>query len=105
MNNIAHLLDRVLNGDLTGEKRVTGFVLLVFPFEGHGGRCNYISNATRADVVTMLKEAIRGAARCRGARIKKRGRAAAASLRFGVGIPVDESRMRRLTSHSRRARQ
>lgn len=34
----------------------TGFVLLVFPFESDEGRCNYISNARREDVKTLLKE-------------------------------------------------
>jgi len=59
MNEIARLLDSMLNGGRTGTERQTGFVLMVFPFAGHGGRCNYISNANRTDVVTMLKEQIR----------------------------------------------
>lgn len=56
MNRLAQLLDGVLNGDVRPKE--TGFVLLVFPFGDTEGRCNYISNAERADVVTMLKEQI-----------------------------------------------
>jgi hypothetical protein len=59
MNTLARLLDKVLNGDAKGHDRKTGFVLLVFPFEGSEGRCNYISNADRDDVVVMLKEQIK----------------------------------------------
>ena len=60
MNSIAHGLDETFNGPLKGNKRVTGFVLLVFPFEGHEGRCNYISNgADREDIVTLFKEQIK----------------------------------------------
>jgi len=57
MNALAHALDDMFN---EGEqpKRV-GFVLMVFPFENHEGRCNYISNAERADIVTLLKEQLR----------------------------------------------
>lgn len=56
MQGLARGVDEVLNGE-SGEKR-NGFVLLVFPFEGREGRCNYISNADRADIVTLLKEQI-----------------------------------------------
>lgn len=59
MNTLAHMLDHAFNGDAKGDDRQTGFVLLVFPFDGHEGRCNYISNADRNDVVTMLKEQIK----------------------------------------------
>jgi hypothetical protein len=54
MNVLAHVLDAEFNGGDTGRK--TGFVLLVFPFADHAGRCNYISNANRDDVVVLLKE-------------------------------------------------
>jgi hypothetical protein len=57
MNQLARCLDDVLNGKK--RPKLNGFILLVFPFEGHEGRCNYISNANRADVVTMLKEQIK----------------------------------------------
>jgi len=56
MNAVAEGLDKVFNGD---GKKETGFVLLVFPYDGHEGRANYISNgADRADVVTLMKEQI-----------------------------------------------
>jgi hypothetical protein len=56
MNTIADLLDGTFNGDAKGEDRKVGWCLMVFPFEGFEGRANYISNASRADVVTLLKE-------------------------------------------------
>jgi len=59
MKQVARMIDHVFNGPLTGEARTTGFILMVFPFEGHEGRCNYMSNAERKDVVTMLKEQIK----------------------------------------------
>jgi len=56
MNRIASLIDQAFN-PAPGRRR-TGFVLMVFPFDNasSGGRCNYISNANRDDVVTMLTE-------------------------------------------------
>lgn len=61
MNALAATLDKIFNGSTKAADRKTGFVLIVFPFsEAHeGGRANYISNANRRDVVTMLKEQIR----------------------------------------------
>lgn len=57
MQAIAGALDEMLNGPLKGAARQTGFVLLVFPFHSHGGRCNYISNgADRKDIVSLLRE-------------------------------------------------
>lgn len=59
MNDLAKALDRAFNGNLKGRDRKTGFVLLVFPFNNHDGRCNYISNgADRKDIVTLMKEQI-----------------------------------------------
>lgn len=55
MRDLANFLDGMFNGDLRGKDRTTGFCLMVFPFDGDG-RANYISNANREDVVTMLKE-------------------------------------------------
>jgi hypothetical protein len=57
MNALAHGIDQILNGEKRPKE--TGFVLMVFPFEGHEGRCNYISNAQRADIVIMLKEQLK----------------------------------------------
>jgi hypothetical protein len=60
MNRIAKALDATFNGDAKGAARKTGFVLLVFPFGGEDGRCNYISNgADRKDIVTLFKEQIK----------------------------------------------
>jgi hypothetical protein len=60
MNALAQALDAVFNGDRRGKDRLTGFVLLVFPFGAQGGRCNYISNgADRRDVVAFMKEQIK----------------------------------------------
>jgi hypothetical protein len=59
MNAIAQTLDAYLNGDTKGPARKTGFVLMVFPFKGFDGRCNYISNgADRKDIVTLMREMI-----------------------------------------------
>jgi len=58
MEFLARQIDHLFNGDLRGKDRTAGFVLLVFPFGDNGGRCNYMSNADRADVVIMLKEQI-----------------------------------------------
>ena len=57
MNDLAHTLDQIFNGDAKKGDRKTGFVLMVFPF-GEGGRCNYISNADRADVLATLKDQV-----------------------------------------------
>lgn len=60
MEFLARQLDHLFNGDLRGQDRKTGFVLMVFPFgEDITGRCNYISNgAGRDDVVALMKEMI-----------------------------------------------
>lgn len=59
MNALAAAIDRLFNGEATGNDRKTGFVLMVFPFGDHSGRCNYISNgADRKDVVVLMKEMI-----------------------------------------------
>jgi hypothetical protein len=53
MNSLAQYLDRFFNGPELSRK--TGFILMTFEF-GDKGRCNYISNAVRDDVVVLLKE-------------------------------------------------
>jgi hypothetical protein len=58
MNQLAYLLDEYFNGPDKGKDRQVGFCLMVFNF-GDAGRCNYISNADRADVVTLLHEQLR----------------------------------------------
>lgn len=59
MLGIADAIDDLLNPDRVQNKdlpRASGFVLMVFPFDNHQGRCNYISTARREDVVVMLRE-------------------------------------------------
>ena len=56
MNTMAHALDGIFNDDKKGDDRKIGFVLMVFPFGDEEGRCNYISNAHRPDVVKLLEE-------------------------------------------------
>ena len=59
MITIAGILDDHFNGPRKGAEREVGFVLLVFPFGGNEGRCNYISNgARRDDIVKMMREQI-----------------------------------------------
>ena len=59
MEAVAESLDHVFNGGRGGTDRTTGFVLLLFPFGDHSGRCNYISNgADRSDIVKLMKEQI-----------------------------------------------
>jgi hypothetical protein len=64
MVELARFLNEYFNGDLRGTARQTGFVLLVFPFQGHEGRVNYISNgADREDIIALFTQQI---ARFRG---------------------------------------
>jgi hypothetical protein len=59
MTAVAQALDEMFNGKAGGPGRKTGFVLMVFPFDDHTGRCNYMSNgASREDVATLMKEMI-----------------------------------------------
>lgn len=71
MRTVAGALDEMFNGENAGprakgepDKRETGFVLLVFPFDrmetrGGDSRCNFISNgADRKDVVALFKEMV-----------------------------------------------
>jgi hypothetical protein len=66
MNAIAAAFDEMLNADKAApnargvkDEREWGFVLLVFPFNGSDGRCNYISNgADRKDIIVLMKEMI-----------------------------------------------
>jgi len=54
MKMLAHFIDDYFNGP--AKERRVGFCLMLFNFGDGPGRCNYISNAERADVVTLLKE-------------------------------------------------
>ena len=58
LNYLADMLDGILNGPATGADRALGFVLMMFPFGSGDGRCNYISNANRADVLATLKHQV-----------------------------------------------
>jgi hypothetical protein len=59
MNKMAQIVDKVFNGDRTGEDRTTGFVLLIFPFgDAQQDRINYISNGERKDIIVAMKELI-----------------------------------------------
>jgi len=72
MKSVAGAIDLMFNGPVEKDKKTVGFILMVFPFEdgkGELGRCNYMSNAKREDVVVMLKEQIKrfeGQAEVRG---------------------------------------
>jgi hypothetical protein len=57
MNRLAGAIDEFLNGDK--RPRENGFVLMMFKMGDKPSRCNYISNAERANVVTLLKEQLR----------------------------------------------
>jgi hypothetical protein len=56
MNRLARSLDQLFNGEKRGTDREVGFVVLVFPIGDKEGRCNYVSNCKRDDVVIMMKE-------------------------------------------------
>jgi hypothetical protein len=57
MVTMARALDDYFNGEnCAPEDRTVGFICMVFPLNAQEGRCNYISNADRQDVIIMLKE-------------------------------------------------
>jgi hypothetical protein len=59
MTAVVRALDETFNNGKRGADREVGFVLMVFPFGAHDGRCNYASNgADRRDIVTLMKEMI-----------------------------------------------
>jgi hypothetical protein len=59
MNGLARGIDTIFNGEdaPVGEKKI-GWLLMSFPLESFDGRCNYISNANREDIVTLMKHQI-----------------------------------------------
>lgn len=69
MRALAQGIDGIVNPD--SEKKETGFLLMLFPLEGHAGRCNYISNAERSDVQVLLREQL---ARFEGRMVDEAGR-------------------------------
>lgn len=56
LNTMAQVVDEYFNGKDRSIPRKAGFVLMLFPFNNHEGRCNYISNAAREDIIVLLKE-------------------------------------------------
>lgn len=54
MRGLAEHLNGIINAH--GSNRDFGFILMVFEFGGEDARCNYISNACRDDVITLLKD-------------------------------------------------
>ncbi|KQX19370.1 MULTISPECIES: hypothetical protein [unclassified Sphingomonas] len=71
MNAVAEMLDQQFNG--TTRPKKIAFVLLISEFGAiEDGRVNYISNADRADTITMMKEWI---ARAEGRYSEKGGKA------------------------------
>lgn len=54
---VARAVDEFLNGpNAHPDNRKVGFVVMVFEFGSTAGRMNYISNASRDDVVIALRE-------------------------------------------------
>jgi hypothetical protein len=57
MNKVAEVLDNVFNPGLKGSDKKVAFALLIMPFgEEPDARVNYISNASREDMIAALKE-------------------------------------------------
>lgn len=57
MQELAGVLDELLNGEAKGDERKMGFVLLTFPFGVvENGRVNYVGNGARDEVRAALKE-------------------------------------------------
>jgi tryptophanyl-tRNA synthetase len=57
MNAVMADLDQIFNGKAKAPNKSVGLVLLVFPFQGHEGRSNYISNgADRKDMIRLFRE-------------------------------------------------
>jgi hypothetical protein len=57
MQALAQGIDEILNG--RNQPKENGFILMMFKLGDKPGRCNYISNAERADVVALLREQLR----------------------------------------------
>jgi hypothetical protein len=54
MERIARALDAAFNRDAANKQ--VGFILMTFNFGDKPGRCNYISNADRQDIIVLLRE-------------------------------------------------
>lgn len=55
LQEVARGLDQIFNGDLKGTDRTTGWCLITFGFNAPGIG-NYVSNASRPDMITALRE-------------------------------------------------
>ena len=55
MNKLGAFIDKYLNGE--ERPRKTGFALMIFDF-GPDERMNYLSNASREDMIAALKELV-----------------------------------------------
>jgi hypothetical protein len=59
MQRVAAALDEIFNPGQRAPNKAVGFVLLLFPYGSHDGRCNYISNgADRRDITVLFREMI-----------------------------------------------
>ena len=58
MTAVAAAIDEMFNGKEHGKNSKVGFILIAFEFgnAAEGQRCNYMSNASREDVIVLLKE-------------------------------------------------
>lgn len=57
LNGLARAIDKGFNPQFPSRPKTVGFVVLLFEFgEDPKGRCNYISNAEREDVIKLLRE-------------------------------------------------
>lgn len=56
MNKLARMLDEIFNGIDESQPKRWGFVLLTFKFGEKDNRLNYISNASRKDVISAMKK-------------------------------------------------
>ncbi len=57
MQSLASAVDLALNGN--AKEKQLGFVILVMPFNAkEGERTNYVSNASRPDILAALKEVV-----------------------------------------------
>lgn len=58
MQTVARGLDYIFNAGAEGGDRDVGWALMVFPFNDAEGRCNYISNAGRDDMVELMRRQV-----------------------------------------------
>ncbi len=54
MQGIATGLDSILNDE--GKPKTVGWLLMTFRMGDESGRCNYVANVNRQDVIALLRE-------------------------------------------------